>query len=95
MLHNTPSLGAKLNLRSILKRNIYSCGRQYASKNDLWDAILTAAKYISSDEIEPLISSMDQKLFSLVNKNGSYVNYYLYCETKLRRFFVIHVDVPK
>ena len=63
------------NLWSVLKRNIYSCGRQYASKDDFWDAILNAAKDISSDELERLTSSMDQSLLSLINKNGSYVNY--------------------
>ena len=43
----SPDLHSIENLWSILKRNIYSCGRQYASKDDLWDAILTAAKGIS------------------------------------------------
>ena len=37
----------------------------------IWDAILTAAKDISSDKIERLKSSIDQRLFSLINKNGS------------------------
>ena len=62
------------NLRVILKRNIYTYGRQYASKDHLWNAISTAAKDISSDEIECLTSSMDQRLF-LINKNGSYINF--------------------
>ena len=63
------------NLWSILKQNIYSEGRQYNSKDDLWNAILTAAKDISSDEIESLTSSMDQRLFALVNENGNYIRY--------------------
>ena len=71
----SPYLNPIENLWSILKRNIYSCGRQYASKDDLWDVILTAAKDISSDEIERLTSSIDQRLFSLIDKNGSYINY--------------------
>ena len=33
-------------------RKLYSCGGQYMGKKDLWDAILTAYKDISSDEIK-------------------------------------------
>ena len=47
----SPDLNPIENQWIILKRNIYSCGRQYVSKDDLWDAILTAGKDISSDEI--------------------------------------------
>ena len=71
----SPDLNPIENLWSILKRNVYSGGRQYNSKDDLWNAILTAAKDISSDEIESLTSSMDQRLFALVNKNGNYIRY--------------------
>ena len=71
----SPDLNPIENLWSILKQNIYSGGRQYNSKDDLWNAILTAAKDISSDEIESLTSSMDQRLFALVNKNGNYIRY--------------------
>ena len=42
----SPDLNSIENLSGILKRNIYSCGRQYASKDDPWDAVLTAAKGI-------------------------------------------------
>ena len=71
----SPDLNPVENLCSILKKNIYSCGKQYASKDDLWDAILTASKDISSDEIERLTSSIDQRLISLINKSGNYINY--------------------
>ena len=74
----SPNLNPIENLWSILKRKIYSRGRQYTSKDDLWNAVLTAAKEISSDEIECLTSSMDQRLFSLVDKNGNYIQYWLY-----------------
>lgn len=61
----SPDLNAIATLRRILKWKIYSRGRQYTSKNYLWDSILTAAKNISSDEIWRLTFSMDQRLFSL------------------------------
>jgi hypothetical protein len=71
----SPDLNPIENLWSILKRKIYLCGRQYTSKDDLWNAIMTAANEISSEVIENLTSSMDKRLFSLVNKNGSYIQY--------------------
>ena len=64
----SPDLNPVENLWSILKRKLYSGGRQYTSKDDLWNAVLTAAKDISSDDIESLTSSMDQRLFSLIYK---------------------------
>ena len=64
----SPDLNPIENLWSILKRKLYSGGRQYTSKDDLWNAVLTAAKDISSDDIESLTSSMYQRLFSLIHK---------------------------
>ena len=53
----------------------FSCGRQYMGKKNLRDAILTASKDISSNEIKTLTSSMDQRLFSLISNNGGYMKY--------------------
>lgn len=71
----SPDLNPIENLWSILKRKIYSGGRQYTSKNDLWEAVLTATNEITPDQIKNLTSSMDQRLFSLINKNGNYIQY--------------------
>ena len=71
----SPDLKPIENLWSILKRKVYSCGRQYIGKKDLWDAILTASKDILSDEIKELTSSMDQRHFSLISNNGCYIKY--------------------
>ena len=71
----SPDLNPIENQWSILKRKLYSSGRQYTSKNDHWNAVLTAAKDISSDDFESLTSSMDQRLFSLIHKNGNYIQY--------------------
>ncbi|KAF2356825.1 Transposase Tc1-like [Trinorchestia longiramus] len=60
------------NLWSILKRKIHSGGRQYTSKDGLWNAVLTAVKETSSDEIKNLTSSMDERLFSFVNEHGNF-----------------------
>ena len=71
----SPDLNPIENLWSILKRKLYSSGRQYTSKDDLWNAVLTAAKDISSDDVESLTSSMDQRLLSMIHKNGNYIQY--------------------
>ena len=55
-------------------------------KDDLWNAVLTAAKKVSSNEIDCWTSAMEQRLFSLVNKNGKYKQYWLYYEAILRMF---------
>ena len=71
----SPDLNPIENLWSILKRKLYPNGRQYTSKDDLCNAVLTAAKDISSDYIESLTSSMDHRLFSLIHRNGNYLQY--------------------
>ena len=63
------------NLWSIVKRKVYEGGRQYNSTDDRWNAINTAVAEISSDEIKRLTSSVDDRLFSLIVKNGGYVKY--------------------
>jgi hypothetical protein len=45
------------------------------SKKDLWEAISTAAREISSDEIQSLGSSMDRRHIFLLSNNGGYIKY--------------------
>ena len=71
----SPYLNPIENLWSIFKRKVYSCGRLYMDKKDLWNFIMTASKDISSDEIKTLTSSMDQRLFSLISNNSGYIKY--------------------
>lgn len=71
----SPDLNPIENLWSIVKRKVYSAGKQYHTKDDLWEAIVTATKEVSSDEIKKLTSSMDRRLFSVISNGGSYVKY--------------------
>ena len=48
-------------------------GRQYTSKQDLWDAISTAARSISSATIKKLTDSMATTLFDVIKLHGAYV----------------------
>ena len=47
----SPDLNPIENYWSILKRHTYSGGRQYNSKDELWDGICKAVKNIGADQI--------------------------------------------
>ena len=55
----SPDLNPIENIWSIIKCNIYANGKQFSSKDELWNVIKGAAKDISADEISKLTSSMD------------------------------------
>ena len=46
---SSPDLNPIENLWSILKQKIYEGGRQFASKQQLWEAILTSCKEIQAE----------------------------------------------
>ena len=71
---SSPDLNPIENLWSILKRNIYEGGRQYTSKQQLWEAILAYANEIQAETIHGLTSSMNWRVVKLISKKGSYVN---------------------
>ena len=71
----SPDMNPIENLWSILKRKIYTAGRQYHTMDDLWDAIITAAGDVSMDDIKKLTASMDKRLFSVISIHGCYVKY--------------------
>ena len=85
----SPDLNPIENLWSILTRKTDSGGRQYTSNDDLWNAVLIAAKRVSSDEIESLTSSKNQRLVSLVNKNNKYIQYWL-CYEIISKMFALY-----
>ena len=72
-----PSLSPDLNpiehYWSILKRKIYTSGRQYGTSDELWEAIESASKTISSEEIKKLTGSMDNRLFKVIEKKGAWI----------------------
>ena len=71
---SSPDLNPIENLWSILKRNIYEGGRQYTSKQQLWEAILAYANEIQAETIHGLTSSMNWRVVKVISKKGSYVN---------------------
>ena len=62
------------NFGRILKEQIYEGGRQFPSKQQLWEAILTSCKEIQAETLQKLTSSMDARIVKLLSNKGSYVN---------------------
>ena len=71
----SPDLNCIENLWSTLKRKIYTNGRQYRSKDDLWNAIQGAASSLKLEEISKLTGSMDNRLFSVIQRKGACIDY--------------------
>ena len=53
----SPDLNPIENMWSIIKRKVYASGKQFSSKDELWNVIKGAAKDISADEISKLTFS--------------------------------------
>ena len=64
------------NLWSIIKQEVYVAGKQYNSKDELWNAVKDTANNVSKDIIRNLTCSVDNRLLSLVQKEGGYINHW-------------------
>ena len=71
----SPDLNPIENFWSLLKRKVYEDGKQYSSKNFLWDAIQSCAAAIEKDTIKTLTDSMNNRLFKVIGAKGGYVHY--------------------
>ena len=70
---SSPDLNCFENLWSILKMKVYAGGRQYSSKNELWETILDVCDNLEPSIIENLTSSMDTRITKLFSEKGSYI----------------------
>jgi transposase len=71
----SPDLNCIENFWSALKRKLYANGKQYKSKESLWQALQKAAATFKSNDIAKLTKSMDNRLLSVIQKKGSYIGY--------------------
>ena len=71
----SPDINCIENLWSIMKRKIYEDGRQFKSKNDLWNTIQDVSKSITPQEIANLTQSMDKRLYSVILRGGKHIRY--------------------
>lgn len=68
-----PDLNPIENLWALLKREIYSQGKQYTSLNSLWASLLAASAKIGRDLIKKLAESVDMRLIQVLEKKGGYI----------------------
>ena len=61
-------------LWSIMKSDLYQGGKQYSSKDHLWDAIMRVSNSISPSVISKLIQFMHDRLVSVIEAKGHYIN---------------------
>ena len=59
----------------MIKQEVYVCGKQYNSKDEPWNDVENAVNNVSKDVIGNLTSSVDQRLLSLVQKDGGYIKH--------------------
>ena len=59
------------NLWAIIKRSVYSNGKQYSSKNDLWTAIQNAAKAVEPSTVQKLANSVTERIYKVIKSKGS------------------------
>ena len=71
----SPDLNPIENLWGIMKEEIYHDGRQYSSKDDLCNAIETAASNVRPSEIRKLTNSVDKRIELVLQKKGGYIKY--------------------
>ncbi|KAL6477128.1 hypothetical protein MHYP_G00156270 [Metynnis hypsauchen] len=69
----SPDLNPTENLWSIIKRSVYDGGRQFTSKQQLWEGILSSCKTTEADTIQTLTNSMDERVQKILSNKGSYV----------------------
>ena len=64
----SPDLNCIQNVWLALKRKLYANGKQYTSKESLWQALQKATATFKSNDIAKLTKSMDNRLLSLIQK---------------------------
>ena len=72
----SPDLNPIENLRNIVKRKVYQNGRQYMSKDELWQKIVVVCRAFTLEEIQKLTGSMDKRLLLIISKKGASLPYY-------------------
>lgn len=70
---SSPDFNPIENLWGIIKISVYDGGRQFTSKQQLYEAILSSCKAIQAETVQKLTTSMDARIVKLLSNTGSYV----------------------
>ena len=54
---------------------MYEGGRQFTTKNELWEALLESVGTILFDEIKTLTKSMDDSILKVISTAGGHISY--------------------
>lgn len=71
----SPDLNIIENVWGWLSRKVYENGRQFSSKNQLLNTIKSEWEKIPQSYIKTLYESMPNRIFDVINKNGSWTKY--------------------
>ena len=55
---------------------VYQNGRQYTSKDELWQEIVVVCRAFTPEEFQKLTSSMDKRIWQIISKKGAYLPNY-------------------
>ena len=75
---SSPDLNPIENLWALLKREIYSDGRQYTFLNSIWEAVVAASVKIDREQIKKLTDSMDGRLMAVIENKGGYIGHWIF-----------------
>lgn len=70
---SSPDLNPIENFWSIIKQNMFDGGRQFTSRQQLWEAVRPSCKYIQAEPLVKLNSSLDARTVRLLSIKGFYV----------------------
>jgi hypothetical protein len=70
---SSPDLNPLENYWAILKSRLYSGGRQFSTKNELWKAILETFAQMDADLAGTLTNSVDRRLVDVLVRKGGYI----------------------
>lgn len=71
----SPDLNPMENVWSLLVREIYANGKQYATISELKASIISHWKNIAQNTLKSLVRSMPNRVFTLIRKSGAYTGY--------------------
>ena len=70
----SPDLNPIENFWALVKQYVYVGGRQYSSKEDIWDAVQAASTHIRPEQVMSLTTSVDNRLLLVLEKKGGYIS---------------------